>query len=438
MSGHRLSRSRDGEQLQLTLPFDDAPRSKRMGRRRALIIAASLLPGVGLIGGVAVASLNESASGPVKSLQAVNVTLGPDGSTTNIGMTTLSAANGKTTSTTSVLDPRATAAKLPVRVAVSYVSGNKSGTDLRQFTGATGPVEMDVTVTNNTVHPEAFTANYAASNGSTYALVATPMTVVATATLPKASVLSVTTPATAADTPHTTNGIIGRDTAGNTTVQWTALLAPPRLAPSSTFRLVVDASKFALGGLNISVEPGLQTDPSVAHLLNTALGAGQVSQVDGQTVTLVTNIDSTLQETSRTLDLLRSRLSKTAGTEGTNATQLLTSASGDLTQSSKTLTSDINALKANVKGSLDQGTTGSRDDPQHLGEQGHRLFRPAADRRRACPALRRVIHPRQPPAARGALQPPARLLRTCSRNSVRPHRRCIRSRPTDQDASRLR
>ena len=102
------------------------------------------------------------------------------------------------------------------------------------------------------------------------------------------------------------------------------MLAPPRLAGSTTFRLVVDATKFTLPAFSFSVRPGLLTDPSVASVLDAAFGtSGSLASVQNTTIGLISDVTASMAQATDSLQVIRDDLRTNAQAVGSAATSTL-------------------------------------------------------------------------------------------------------------------
>lgn len=273
-------------------------------RRRAPRLAAltSLVVAVGVLGIPPVDAASE------KLLQNVDVRVAGDGTVTSIDSTLLRATgDAMPVAEEKTHDPAATAAELPVRVLTSYRMGERAGTDLSDIEGESGRVVIDVTVQNTTVRPEQIEASSGGRTTTSTALVGVPLTVVGGVTLGEDALGTVVTDLD--DTADVTNGIVSRS-GGDTRVQWSTFLAPPRMAASATFRLVQDVEDFTVPTFDLSVQPGLVTDTSVDRLLDTVFGggAGSVQDLDLRTVMLLDDVTATIDQASSALDDVQSTL----------------------------------------------------------------------------------------------------------------------------------
>ncbi|NQD90769.1 hypothetical protein HP499_23580, partial [Paenarthrobacter sp. CM16] len=97
----------------------------------------------------------EPVSNPVKLLQSVRVGLSPAAGVQKIEGTTISvSAAGDSSAENTTYDTAQVVGELPVRVSLQYRAGEKSGSDLADLKGHTGPVEINLTLENLTVKPQ--------------------------------------------------------------------------------------------------------------------------------------------------------------------------------------------------------------------------------------------------------------------------------------------
>jgi len=335
-------------------------RLSRLRRPSRWLPAAALATVAAVVGGLVAPSWGV-ADTPSRALQAVRVTVSPTGALTDISSTVVDRTPTSFTSKTTTLDPLTTADRLPVRVTAAYLLNGQPGTDLSKLEGARGHVELDVTVSNSTLRSER--VQHRGPDGvptSSYALVATPMTVVAQAELPPGSAQSVVTQSTGDPAGRLTNGVV-TDTGGGTgDVVWSALLAPPQLSPTTTFRLVEQTDHFVLPTFHITAQPGIQTDPSLAHLLGTSLGSApgnDLIAVQNAALMLVDNIDGRLSRVRQDLVTIGRSLQSQVDQIGPQATADLRATNTDIRGSLTGLESDLTDLNRTVGKSL-QDTTG--------------------------------------------------------------------------------
>ncbi|WP_370246667.1 hypothetical protein [Nocardioides sp.] len=307
-------------------------------------------------------------------LQNVDVRLDTAGAVTGISSVVLRAAADSTDDPDSdevAFDPSEYADRLPVRVLTSYrTEDGRVGTDLADLEGEDGLVVIDVTVQNTTATTRWVRAETAARQVEAPALVGAPLTVVGGVTLDGDDLARVVTTAPGgaegdADAA-VTNGVVSR--AGeDTRVQWSTFLAPPRLAGTATFRLAVQAEDFEPPTIDLSVQPGLVTDPSVLGLLDTVFGdgPGSVAQLDTDTLALVGQIDATLAEAATNLTDVQRALATAGDDLGTRTIDSLVSGQDLLRTELGGLITDLSDVRDGATSELDAtGTavTGQVDD----------------------------------------------------------------------------
>jgi hypothetical protein len=328
--------------------------------RKRRITAVASVAGMSVL---AVAGLQAlpaaSAPVPTKALQSVAVSLGSDGRLTAVTTTDITMdAQHKLSSAKHDLDPVTTVDKLPVVAGLAYVFTPKTGkvrtgTNLADLKDANGIVEINLTLTNTSVRTETFQVG-AAGAAPTYAQVSTPLTVIATATLPKESAARLLPAPTGQFAPHSTNGLISTAGDGKAQVHWASVLAPPRLPAATTFSLVEETTKFVAPDVTIAVTPGLTADPSVDALLRTAFGeASPISTLENTTAKLITSVSEALAAVQGTLNGVSQKLTVEASTTGVTATQNLKATSATAADNLTGLVAILTSLGATVDGQLD-------------------------------------------------------------------------------------
>lgn len=316
----------------------------------AVVVALAVAgPALSLSGGSA------EAGAPQKLLQVVKVGLGSDGSLTSVDTTDIAQDQSGYHASDASLEPTAVADQMPIGVSTLYSAGGKVGSDLNDIAGASGPVQVSITVTDQTASPQRLDAA-----GHSFALVSTPYTVIATAVVPKKSVSQVLTPAQGEQ--------LGQDTGAVTTlpdgdyqIQWAAILAPPALAQSTTFTLGVDATKFQLKSLSISASPGESTDPSLQSLIHQQFGSGSpLLQLENNTVSQIDSVVGQLGVVQTRLQTLRSQLQDQSRTTGGEVTTTLKSSSQSINASITGLLQDLNGLRTNLGTQLSGDSSAER------------------------------------------------------------------------------
>ena len=248
-------------------------------------------------------------------------------------------------------------ADLPVRVLTSWRTSEGAGTDLADLQGYTGRVAIDVTVQNLTVRPEMLTYDAAGTARQQAALVGSPLTVTASTSLGDLKADRVVTDDQGSGT-NVTNGVLGRGAEG-TSVQWAALLAPPILKSSSEFSLVLDAKDFDVPTIDLSVHPGLVTDPSMGALVDSAFNPARSGELDLQrrTIELIGEVNLVLSRASDTISEVRTSLTSSAETLGTQTVADLQSSTQSVSSNMSQLDGALRSLQGDLNSTLE--ATGS-------------------------------------------------------------------------------
>lgn len=339
-----------------------APSTARVTGRTAVRGACALAATGALVATMVAAQGPAAAEGKV--LQSVSVQLGTDGTITGLTSKALTVTDGGDASTsTQVLSPAALGDRLPIRVQTSYQYGDQQGTDLADLAGKSGTFTINVTVTNTTVAPTTVQYDAGGTSHTSYALIGTPMTVLANADLHSNNLSQVVTDGGDQVARNTawTNGVIGTGSDGNTSVQWSAMLAPPRLSPTTTFTLVESSSKFVVPTFNISAQPGLVTDASMNGLLNSAFSddAGSARSLQESTINTIADVDTALDGVLAGLARIRSQLSGSAADLGTRTISHLQANTGQLASQLTAISSELASRSADLTGNVKQGAPSS-------------------------------------------------------------------------------
>ncbi len=245
-----------------------------------------------------------------------------------------------------------------MRIQTAYRLGDEAGTDLGEIAGRSGRVVLDLTVQNTTVRPEEVTYDAGGVQRSQFALVGVPLTVVASAVLGEGSLAEVVTGEEGDD--DVTNGVLSRGGGGEPRVQWATMLAPPRLAPSATFRLVLDTDDFEVPSFDIGVQPGLVTDTSLTGLLDEAFSDDRGGAIDteARTIEVIGDVTSVLTQAGAVLTDIETRLSDSAERLGAQTIADLQSSSAGVSEQLGSLSADL----ARLDGSLGEQLGGVQDD----------------------------------------------------------------------------
>lgn len=301
-------------------------------------------------------------------LQSVDVTMQGNGALTRVGDTVVvaRAQGGAADTYETTYDPTKVVDQLPVRVLTAYQTDSGSGTDLDDLKGYSGRLTISLSVQNLTVEPQRITYDVAGKAQAASALVGAPLTVVASAALPGIDPATVVTasadaPADAASGTGATNGVLSKAADGTTQVQWASILAPPQLDSTATFRVVLDAKDFVVPTVDLSVQPGLVTDPSVGALIDSAFNPKNSEELalETRTIALVGDVNEVLGRASGTISDVRTTLDASSKTLGTKTVQALTEDTKTISTSLKSSSDNIDSLGESLRSSLQttQSTT---------------------------------------------------------------------------------
>ncbi|WP_169165694.1 hypothetical protein [Cellulomonas taurus] len=293
-------------------------------------------------------------------LQTINV--GMDTNTTITSVRTASVtkdADDHVTETVVDIDPTDAVADLPVRVQTSWWHDGAAGTDLSALTGKSGRFVVQVSVQDLTAEATELSFETDGAHYRQQALVGVPLTVVASASVGSGD--RVVQVADGADDTRVTNGVLAETTDTGRAVQWAAFLAPPMLSPTADFTLVIDTQDFQAPDFDITVQPGLVTDPSVSALVDRAFGAdGYSAQLESSTISLVQNVNGQLTEALRFVDEVHETLEQ-------DVSQLGEQTYGELESSAQTVLDHLESTAADLESIL--GST--QNGIQQVGMQTH-------------------------------------------------------------------
>lgn len=296
-------------------------------------------------------------------LQSVTASLGNDGSIDQLGDSVVitRASTGEFDTTSSTYDPSKAVDQLPVRVQTSYRTDRSSGTDLADLKGYSGRVSIDLTVQNLTVKPQRLSYDTGGRSRTATAMVGAPLTVVAAASLPGVDPATVVTEsgdgsesADEAGEKDITNGVLGQGPDQTAQVQWATILAPPQLSATATLRLVLDAKDFVVPTIDIGVQPGLITDPSMGALVDSAFNPKNSSELAlvSRTIEVVGDVNTVLARASSQVSKVRKTLDSTSQTLATKTVAALQADSKQLDASLKQSDTNLSALDKALQSSL--------------------------------------------------------------------------------------
>lgn len=330
--------------------------TRRAARRPSTGVLALVVAGVtGMTAGiVAVTTASPAQAAPERVLQSVAVEVGPDGRVNAISSRAVRDASGQVSEDVTDLPAAELSRELPLRVQTAWRLGDRSGTDLSDIAGESGRVVVELTVQNTTVRPRQVRYDAGGVSKSRYALVGTPLTVVASADLGEGSHGSVVMQDDL--TPDAvTNGVLGRGADDSAEIQWASMLAPPRLAASATLRLVQDTDDFQPPTFDLSVQPGLVTDTSTRRLLEAAFAEESDStlSMESRTLDLVGSVSTILLEASTVLTQIQTELGTAGRDLGAKTIGDLQASSSSISASMSGISSDLDALSGEMGTQLD-------------------------------------------------------------------------------------
>lgn len=328
------------------------------GRLKRRWIAASV---IGVV--VAMVAATVANAQTQKVVQSVVVSVDGNGTVTKIKSSLVTQeGNGKPRTSDREHDPAKTASKLPLRVLTSYRAGNDYGTDLNDLKGKSGRVQIEITVQNTTVRPQMLQYDSDAVGKEAPALVGTPLTVMSSTVLEGVAPGEVVTSTgqDGASPIDGTNGVVSQSKDGKTTVQWATMLAPPRLATSATFRLVVDASDMDVPTFDISAQPGMAADTSIDRLVNSVFSneAGSARQIEASTIQLLGSVAVTLVESRKMLVDVQKLLDDQAQKIGSKTIGDVQQSSSEIAATMRQLNSDV----ATLQQTMDTRMNSSKDE----------------------------------------------------------------------------
>ncbi|MEV7971615.1 hypothetical protein [Cellulomonas sp. NPDC089187] len=287
-------------------------------------------------------------------LQTINVRMGTDTSVQSMSTASVTKdAEGHISESTVDLDPTESVSDLPVRVQTSWWHDGSTGTDLAALDGKSGRFVVQVSVQDLTA--EATELSYE-TNGARYrqqALVGVPLTVVASAEVGNGD--RVVQVADGAADARTTNGVLVETTDTGRSVQWAAFLAPPMLSATADFTLVVDTQDFRTPAFDITVQPGLVTDPSVSALVDRAFGSdGYSAQLESSTISLVQNVNSNLAEALEFVDQVHETLEMDVAQLGEQTYRELESSSETVLSHLESTASELDSILSSAQSGITQ------------------------------------------------------------------------------------
>lgn len=322
------------------------------GRRRIVVAAAAL----GILALVSVLLVpRHSVASEQHGLQTIGVRVGTDGTIRAVSTASVVRDEaGDVTERREELEPALAAPDLPVRVQTAWWHDGTSGTDLADLDGRAGRFVVQVAVQDLTAQPTDVAFETDGARYQQQALVGVPLTVVASAVVGTGDRV-VQVDDGAQDDPRVTDGVLVETVEGARSVQWAAFLAAPMLSPTAEFTLVVESGDFRAPAFDLTVQPGLVTDPSVAALIDRAYGAdGYAARQEGAAVALVQRVGRTLAEGLDFVDQVHEALVQDVAHLGERTYRNLGSSSEQVLDHLGRTVEDLDAVLADARSGLTQ------------------------------------------------------------------------------------
>ena len=318
-------------------------------------LAAAIGVGILAFGGVADKPTDPPAVTEVPGdasniMQTVNLQMGTDGTIRTITSDAVaeSPERMKSTHVENQYSPADFAKDLPVRLTTSYRTDTAQGTDLADLAGHTGRVIVELKLQNLTMRPT--TIDYDAGGRSLreQALVGAPMTIFASTTLPGTAPSAVVLDGEDQDADRT-NGVLAQLPDGTPSVQWATLLSPPATADSATLRLVIEAQDMKVPQFDMSVHPGVVSDPRASFL-----GGSMESETEllKRTVSLAGDVQLVLDDVGESVTELRKVLATSTETFGADAVAGLKQSNLQVETSTQALVEQLQGLQSSLDSQL--------------------------------------------------------------------------------------
>lgn len=310
-----------------------------------------------LVGAVGLTAVPAVAATPVSGLQSVQTVVGPDGSVRQITSNLVARSRSGQGRTSSVgVDPAVWGGRLPVRVQTAWSHDGKSGSDLASLKGKSGRFTVQVSVEDTAVSPHEVSYDADGSSHTSYALVGSPLTVVASADLGAGSSVG---QIVSGGSDAATNGVASQGPDGHALVQYATVLAPPQAPGAATFTLVENTHHFTVPTFDIVAQPGIVSQLSFPGLVQQAVSGGQTAsgRVQAQAIGVISTVDTTLGSVLKTLGGLEQRLSGAAGTLGTQTIADLKAGTASLSSQLDQVQKAMGSSARGIGASLTAGDT---------------------------------------------------------------------------------
>ena len=268
------------------------------------------------------------------------------GQSVTITLTGTGTPHAATNADGDALDLEETVAALPVRILTTFTpSGGGSQS------AAPGPSTAAISIQNTTGRAQRITADTDGRQSARSAIVSTPVSVAASVKLPGVSPSQILTGADAASSAPLTNGLIGIDSEGVTTVHWAAVTGIGPAGPNARFTLAVDAPGFTMPAFEVAAQEGFSLSPNAAD-------RERESELASSAMAAVSQANSVVQESSEALGRTRQALADTSGQIASTTVSDLQASNTRLESSAQSVTSALTDLDTRIAALYDE--TGSK------------------------------------------------------------------------------
>ena len=315
-----------------------------------------------------IGSVTQSHAGSSAAVQNIAINIGLDGTINSVSSSfAIREESGSISAQKVNLNPQSILGVVPIRVSTAWWHDGSSGTDLADLNGVSGRISIGITVENLTMQPSEI---YIEKDGAKYrqfVQVGIPFTVVLSTELKLEALGEIVT---TGEDGQFTNGVAGI-TNDATQVQWAAMLAPPLLAPVTTFQLVVDTEKFKVPQFDMMIHPGIYTDPSLTSIFGAAFGVDSTSATLAEaTFEAVTGISQEIEQGLILLEAIYSSLSKDASQLGSQMYYSLQASSNAMLARLDSIRDSMTQLRSSAQTDIESVQTSVGKD---LAQLFHRL-----------------------------------------------------------------
>lgn len=303
------------------------------GRAKILVGAAASLVLVSATLGAAI-SHADSFGG-----EALSISVSPDGSLTKV-----ESKSG------SSYEPAKVGRHLPVRLVTTYICSNKASSDADNIRGKTGLLQIDLQVTNTTGRMERISADVNGRSTTRDTVISQPYAIAATARLSGIDPSDIVTakPDGTGANGRVTNGVVGTDKEGVTTVQWAGLTGVNGAGSVAHFSLVVNAHKsFTPPTIEVAAQPGFDigSDPATQK---------RRSDLVASTIKTLADANKVIGQSGLALAKARQTLDEAGGHVGRKTLADLQESNGQITASANQVAQATESLDSRATSMFNQ------------------------------------------------------------------------------------